>query len=87
LTTTVAGTLPPGKAGVDAVQRLEDRRAAARHAVGARILELHVQRGDRHGDEQAAGDDDRHEGALEDAGQDRVPEARLAVVLWRRLAM
>ena len=66
---------------VDAVERLDDRRAAARHAVGAGVLELHVQRGQRHGDEQAAGEDRRHDRALEDAGEDRVPHAGLALGL------
>ena len=69
-----------GEGGLDAVVGLDDR-LAARVAVEARVLELHAERGDAEGDEQAAGDQRRHERALEDAGEDGAPDARLALGL------
>ena len=80
LTTTLAGSAAARERGVDAVERLDDR-LAARHALGAGLLELHAERRDRQRDEQAAGEDHRDDRAGQDAGQDRVPHARLALVL------
>ena len=69
-----------GEGGLEAVVGLDDR-LAARVAVEARVLELDAERGDAEGDEQAAGDQRRHERALEDAGEDGAPDARLALGL------
>ena len=69
-----------GEGRVDAVERLDDRLAAG-HALGAGLLELHAERGDRQGDEQAAGEDRRDERARQDAVEDGVPHARLALGL------
>ena len=69
-----------GEGGLDAVVGLDDR-LAARVAVEARLLELDAERGDAEGDEQAAGEQRRDERALEDAGEDGAPDARLALGL------
>ena len=69
-----------GEGGLDAVVGLDDR-LAARVAVEAGLLELDAERRDAEGDEQAAGDQRRHERALEDAGEDGAPDARLALGL------
>ena len=70
---------------VEAVQRLDDRLAAG-HALGAGLLELHAERGDRQRDEQAAGEHHRDDRVLDDAVEDRVPHAGLAAVLVATLA-
>ena len=70
---------PAGEGGLEAVVGLDDR-LAARVAVEAGVLELHAERGDAERHEQAAREESRHHGALEDAGEDGAPDARLALV-------
>ena len=75
-----------GRDGAAGERRLEpvvglDDRLAARVALVARVLELDAEHGEAERDEQAAGQHRRHERALEDAGDDGAPDARLALGL------
>ena len=84
--TTVAGTLPPGNAASMRSSVLRIGVPLRDMPVGAGVLELHVQRGHREGDEQAAGDEHRGDRVLEDAVRIAFHMRDSPLVLWRRLA-
>ena len=65
--------------GLDALVGLHDRHVV-RQAGGARVDRLHVQRGEREHEQDAAGGDDRDDRAGERLVDDPAPDARLAVV-------
>ena len=60
--------------GLDLVVRL-DRLQVLRQVLGARQLRLHAERGDRQGDQEAAGEHDRHDRTAHHAVDQPAPDA------------
>ena len=77
LIATCAGSLPPGKACVELLQRLDLRD---RDVVEPGRGRVQGERRDGQGDQHRARGDGRDDRAPEDAAEDRAPEAALAVL-------
>ena len=78
-TTASAGQRAAGERGLDALVGLHDRQVV-RQAGDAGVDRLHVQRGEREDDQDAAGGDHRDDRAGEGLVDDPAPDARLAVI-------